>query len=136
MVGKYKNGLDFPNEGFIQATIERYFEERGYIAQSLTNADLDTVHPSSKDHWIIEAKGDTKSNAGLDFKTGLGQLLTRMDDPDSKYAIAVPYTEKFCQLCSKVPERVRESLNIYWLFVSESGETHQFSPIEHVQLPH
>ena len=135
MAGKYKNGLDFPNEGFVQVAIERYFDECGYIVQNLTNADLDTVHPSSKDRWIIEAKGDTKSNAGLDFKTGLGQLLTRMDDPDSKYAIAVPYTQKFCQLCGKVPKRVRELLNIYWLFVSESGEVYQCSPIETVQLP-
>ena len=79
----------------------------------------------------IEAKGAT-SAIGLDFRTGLGQLVQRASEPAVRYALAVPNIPKFLAQCSQVSAWVRESLGIHLLIVSEDGSIRVISPKEHL----
>jgi len=111
-------GDQFPREGFVQAAIERHFSacerfEAGY-------ADLACVDEAGQ-RWVVEAKGET-SDTGLDFRTGLGQLIQGMGDPEARYALAMPDTPKFAGQRQRVPEWVREALSLHWILVSEDGE--------------
>ncbi len=124
---RYARGTDFPNEGFVQAAIEAHVRKLGFEILSGGDADLVAFDPTTGKRWIIEAKGDT-SDPGLDFRTGIGQLLQRMEDPGATYAIAVPEIPKFIRLCDAIPRRVRELLGIHWLLVRETGETRVVLP--------
>ena len=85
----------------------------------------------SKSKWIIEAKGKTAA-VGLDFRTGLGQLVQRMKEQDSNYAIAVPETAQFIKQCSVISKWVRVSLNIHIIFVDMQGNIRIVYPNEDV----
>lgn len=123
----YARGDHFPNEGFVQAAIENYFKNKGYELEIDKFADLVCVHPIEKKRWVIEAKGLSKS-IGIDFRTGLGQILQKMTDENSPYALAVPELSSFLQQCANVPERVRKSLNLHWIVVSENGAVTEIAP--------
>lgn len=68
---------------------------------------------------MIEAKGET-SDTGLDFRTGLGQLLS-MRGREAAYALAVPDTARFERYRAEVAPWVRSALNLHWIIVSEDG---------------
>lgn len=85
----FKRGNDFPNEGFIQKSVENYFLKLSYVKLSEKYVDYAGLNPITKEKWMIEAKGESK-DIGTDFNTCLGQIIKRMDLRDTKYAIAVP----------------------------------------------
>ena len=121
----FKRGTNFPNEGFIQKSIETYFKEYGY---TLLNVDLvDLACQKCSEKWFIEAKGHTQG-IGVDFNTGLGQILKHMSDPACKYGIAVPKTDKFLFQINKVPKRVCSILNLHWILVDEDGHLEFITP--------
>jgi hypothetical protein len=90
----FKLGTEFPREGFVQRCLERHFGENGYKRTSAGHTDFACIHPSSGERWVVEAKGET-ADVGLDFCTGLGQLLQAMGDPSARYGLAIPGTPKF-----------------------------------------
>src|SRR5436309_15921785 len=67
----YQLGDEFPREGFVQAALEQHFAACERVEAGW--ADLACVDENGV-RWVIEAKGET-SDTGLDFRTGLGQLL-------------------------------------------------------------
>ena len=69
---RFRNGVEFPNEGFVQNARDRYFADLGFTESCGSRADIDLRNPTTGVRWVVEAKGDTKQNATLDFKTGLG----------------------------------------------------------------
>src|SRR5579859_4135122 len=75
---RFPRGVLFPNVGFVQAAMEQHFATSGFTAYPRVTADLACTNPATGEHWIVEAKGDTKAR-GLDFNTGIGQLLHRMN---------------------------------------------------------
>lgn len=125
----YRRGSGFPNEAFVQTAVEKHFCSSGYERVVTAHSDYACHHPSTGDRWVIEAKGAT-SAIGLDFRTGLGQLVQRASDPSVRYALAVPDIPQFLAQCSQVSMWVRESLGIHWLIVSEDGSIHIVSPKE------
>jgi hypothetical protein len=115
--GGFKLGVNFPREGFVQATLESQFSlcERLEVGW----ADFACVDHQGR-RWVIEAKGET-SSSGLDFRTGLGQLLQNMGDSNALYGMAVPDTPKFEAQLARVPDWVRSALGLHWLIVAEDG---------------
>lgn len=77
-MSKYQRGVEFPHEGFVQSAIETYFTSKKYTILEEDYSDLVCINEQDNDKWVIEAKGKT-SAIGLDFRTGLGQLIQRMD---------------------------------------------------------
>lgn len=123
----YKRGYDFPNEGFIQKTIELYFLKLGYKQINEKFSDFVCVNPNTNEKWVIEAKGLTKE-IGLDFRTCLGQLVQRINSRNTKYVMAFPNLDKYIKQCRIVKQWVRKELQIYWLLVDECGRVKIFSP--------
>lgn len=114
----YQKGYDFPYEGFVQLTIEAHFKSLGFKKTPKGHIDLCCKHPRTSERWIIEAKGKT-SAVGLDFRTGIGQLVQAMDHPSTLYGLAVPDIPKFRYQLQQVSDWVREALGIHWLLVSD-----------------
>jgi len=128
-MSRFARGLDFPNEGFVQQAIEKHFLESGFRPLNGRYADLICTHEKTREKWVVEAKGETTS-IGLDFRTGLGQLLQRMDDPDVNYAIALPDIPQFNKQYKMLPTRVRQLLNLHILLVNVKGNVHVIKPTE------
>jgi hypothetical protein len=118
-------GDEFPREGFVQAALEADFASCEQI-ESRT-VDFVCFDPEAGIRWIIEAKGET-SSTGLDFRTGLGQIMTAMSDQKANYALAMPDTPRFERLRSQIAPWVRQHLNLYWLIVTPSGEVEAEAP--------
>jgi hypothetical protein len=125
---RYERGTNFPNEGFVQASIEAHFEERGFTRIDRLHVDLVCEHPETGEQWIIESKGQTTA-IGLDLRTGPGQLLYSMDNPAANYGLAVPDIEQLRNQLLKVPSRVRVALGIHWLLVAETGAVSFVDPL-------
>lgn len=125
----FELGNEFPREGFVQAQLERHFHRLGFRQEKRDHIDYVGVHPDTHETWIIEAKGET-SDVGLDFRTGLGQILQAMAEPSARFGFAVPRTPKFLAQCKKVPDRVRVALGLHWLLVEESGKVVVVDPLE------
>jgi hypothetical protein len=125
----FKRGNEFPNEGFIQKAIEAHFSALGFTLETDSHADLVAVNNSTGDRWLVEAKGVT-SSVGLDFRTGLGQLVQRMGDPKTKYALAVPAEDRFIAQCRAVSPHVRKALGLHWLIVDPQGQVSIVAPSE------
>ena len=125
--GSYPRGFQFPNEGFVQKAIERYFANRGLQLDKVGTADLACTDPNTAAKWIVEAKGET-SSVGLDFRTGLGQLLQQMTEPTINYAIAVPDTPQFRYQCERLSSWVRIALHLHLLLISAEGEVRVIEP--------
>jgi hypothetical protein len=75
-------GYDYPYEGFVQNSIEKYFTDKGFQNQTIHPIDFIGFNPLTRETWIVEAKGKT-SDIGLDFRTGIGQLIQRMDSEEN-----------------------------------------------------
>lgn len=113
-------GTDYPHEAFIQGALERHFSALGYSFIKEGHTDLVCVKEDALDKWAIEAKGVTDS-IGLDFRTGLGQLVLGMRDRQVKYALAMPDIPKFAVQAAKLAPWLREALNLHLIFVNEAG---------------
>ena len=117
----YRYPKEFPREAFVQSAIERHFLEHGFETIKGGHTDLACRHPATGERWIIEAKGET-ADVGLDFRTGLGQIVQQFSDPSTLYGIAVPETAKFLRQCARLSKTARGQLNLHVLLVQPSGE--------------
>ena len=91
---RYPRGDKFPNEGFVQRAIEAYFTNLGFELERSGYSDLVCKREDTGECWVVEAKGLT-TEVGLDFRTGLGQLIQRMTDDHCNYGLAVPQIDEF-----------------------------------------
>ena len=123
----YWRGPDYPNEKFVQQALEHHYANLGYIFIKESNADLVCIDKQGQDKWVIEAKGKT-SSIGLDFRTGLGQLLQGMRETGINYAIAVPEIHQFTTQARKLAPWLRKLLNLHIIFVNEDGQLRFVSP--------
>jgi len=128
-VQSFKRGTDFPHEGFVQKAIEAHFSTIGFDLESGSHADLVARNKNTGERWLVEAKGVTTS-IGLDFRTGLGQLIQRMADPKTTYALAVPREDRFISQCRAVPLWIRQALRLHWLLVNSEGGVQVIPPDE------
>ncbi len=126
---QFKLGEEFPHEGFVQAAVNRHFSNLGFVSEEGGYADLRCTQPITKEQWHIEANGATTA-VGLDFRTGLGQLLQGMTIDSIKYAIAVPETDKFLKQLRRVPGWARQRLNLHWIVVRDDGSIRIVTPKE------
>ena len=73
--------------------------------------------------WIIEVKvSELPDEKVVDaFVSVLGEILQRMDDPKTRYSIALPDTEPFRRLWKRLPTLAKHRSGITALFVNSSG---------------
>ena len=121
MIAKgYKLPHEFPHESFIQEVLVDFFESEGYSIIEEKPIDIKCSNADKNETWIIEVKGKT-SQIGLDFKTCLGQIVMRMNNPDYIYAIAMPDIEQYHKQVNKVSSKIAAKINLNWIFVSDKG---------------
>ncbi|MDN8616453.1 hypothetical protein [Variovorax ginsengisoli] len=113
----------------MQLAIEAHFRNAGFTVDSDGRVDLLCRHARTGGTWQIEAKGVT-TQIGLDFRTGMGQLVQGMTDQGSRHGLAVPDTPAFHAQINKVSAWVVQRLDIYWLFVSEDASVRIVAPGE------
>jgi hypothetical protein len=126
---RFHKANEFPNEAFVQQAIEAYFTEQGFQLENEGYSDLVCRDVKRGQKWIIEAKGQT-SAIGLDFRTGLGQLLQAMQDSAALYGLAMPNTPAFVEQCRKVSDWVRLSLRLHWLLIGPDRAVRVIPPDE------
>ena len=132
MPTNFKLGSTFPHEGFVQIAVEQFFLKQGFVAISSGHADFACKHPVTHEQWLIEAKGKT-TQVGLDFRTGLGQLVQRIQTNESKYGLAFPNIPVFLNQSKLVSPWVRSQLQLYWLVVTEQGNLQILSPTDKIE---
>lgn len=129
----FKRGTEWPNEGFVQTAIETFFRSNGFDVEEHKTIDLVCSHPVTGAKWRVEAKGLTTA-VGLDFRTGLGQLLQCMAEQDIHYGLAVPDIPQFRRQVQAVPSWVAETLAIHWLYVQADGSVSVESARSNISL--
>jgi hypothetical protein len=120
----YKRGIEYPNEGFVQAAIEKHFQAAQVVPGG--TADFACIDADGN-RWLIEAKGMTTA-VGLDFRTGLGQLVQAWADIECRYALAMPDLSQFATQRGRVSDELRQRLNLWWLVVSPDGAVESLAP--------
>jgi hypothetical protein len=126
VTSRYQLGGDYPHEGFVQTAIENHFASARRVPGG--TADLICIDGDGS-RWLIEAKGRT-TDIGLDFRTGLGQLLQAWRDDECRYALAMPDIPQFAKQRKRVSDSARKRLNLYWLIVSDDGSVAVVEPTE------
>lgn len=125
---QYHNPEIFPFEAFVQSKVEQYFQNEGFtILNNIPYLDLHVKSKSNNEEWKIECKGET-SSINVDFNTGLGQIMKRMNDEKSKYALAIPDIPSFRKQVSQISNQLRKQINLYWIWVNETGEINIETP--------
>ena len=109
----------------IKQVLEGYLNSQGWnakIAWGSTHG-IDIEANRGQDRWIIEVKGwenleDTMANS---FAMVLGKILQRMDEPWTKYSIALLDTEQYRRLWKRLSALVKNKTGITALFVMSEG---------------
>ena len=109
---------DFPYETFVEKAVKQHLVDDGF--EIIPHRFIDVIAVKDNVAWHIEAKGKT-SASGLDFRTGIGQLLQRMADPMYQYGIAIPNTAQFQRQAAAFAPWVLAKLKLHWIWVSENG---------------
>jgi hypothetical protein len=73
--------------------------------------------------WLIEAKGggSLQPMRVNYFLMVLGEVLQRMEDPATRYSIALPDMRQFRGLWARLPSLAKKLLGISALFIDENG---------------
>ncbi|MBR1172979.1 hypothetical protein JQ617_03340 [Bradyrhizobium sp. KB893862 SZCCT0404] len=118
----YRGKTDFPNEAFVQQAVEQWLTRDGFRVFRDRLVDVKASRDSGGEPkvWHIEAKGKT-SAVGLDFRTGVGQLVQRMKDRAHQYGIAIPDIPEFRKQTDQFAPWVLSKLQIHWIWVSKDG---------------
>lgn len=130
----FKRGNEWPNEGFVQHAIEIFFKSCGFFIEAHKTIDLVCYHPVTSSKWRVESKGLTTA-VGVDFRTGLGQLIQGMIEQDTNYGLAIPDIPQFRRQVHAVPSWVAKNLAIHWIYVQSNGSVFFESAHSNSSLP-
>jgi hypothetical protein len=90
---------------------------------------IDILATRNSERWVIEVKGiGSRPEMRVNYFIGiLGETLQRMDDPNSKYSIALPDVSQFRRLWERLPHLAKKRTGITALFVNEEGQVTEVS---------
>ena len=91
---------------------------------------IDVLAISGNRKWIIEAKGEgSRTQMRLNYFVALlGEILQRMDDPNAKYSVALPYLDRYKKLWDCLPSNAKSRLRITFLLVPKRGRIVELQP--------
>ncbi len=111
-------------EDDVKKAVKAYLESQGYdvtVAWARTRGiDIVATRPGSR--LVLEAKGEAvlQPQQVNYFLGALGELVQRMEDPDTTYGLALPDNKQYRGLVSRLPSFARERLGLRVFFVSQS----------------
>jgi len=113
------------SEDAVKRAIAGWLEQQGWWVEVAWGQDVrpDLVATRGKERLIVEAKGAGSNHAtrASHFKGVLGEILERMDDPDSLYAVAFPDLTAFREFWERLPQLARERTGLTALLVRADG---------------
>jgi len=114
------------SEDQVKRAVTRWLLGEGWRIDTLNlgcNRGIDIIAIKNEQRWIIEAKGQGSRQAMRVnyFLNVLGETLQRLDDPSTKYSIALPDILQFRKLWTRLPELAKKRTGITALFVSSNG---------------
>jgi hypothetical protein len=85
---------------------------------------VDIEAKRGKNRWIIQVKGAESLHPVVvnNFLLVLGEIFQRMDDPNSKYSVALPDEEPFHRLWKRLPGLAKSRMKLTALFVNPEGK--------------
>ena len=117
--------MELIREKFVEDTIIKWLTEKDYKINKFTGKKFGVdikAYNYNRIEYIVECKGETKGeNSYLDFCTGLGQLILRMDKglkTWKKYSLGLPDTRYFIRQINKynkLPINIRKFHKITFL---------------------
>lgn len=117
---QYRKIGEYPEESFIQGTIDEYFSDNGYNRIETHCVDYVCEHQDTGERWHIETHG-ASATIGLDFRLGLGQLLCGITLRQTIYALALPDIPQFRNQIKNLEPWVCKVLNLHWIIVDQEG---------------
>jgi hypothetical protein len=119
------NSVDV-NDRILKKNLEFFLKSRGWdskISWGNTHG-IDVEAKKANERWIIQVKGYESLNllpVNI-FVSVIGEVLQRMDDPQSKYSVALPDLEPFRRLWNRFPALSKERTLLTALFISFDGK--------------
>ncbi len=105
--------------------LDHFLTAQGWILKDITRADqpFEVEAQQGNNKWIIQIKNSSYQlqDPVTAFVSVLGEILQRMDNPNTKYSIALPDTDPFCRLWKRLPELPKQKTGITALFVNPLG---------------
>ncbi|MDP9070479.1 MAG: MarR family transcriptional regulator [Actinomycetota bacterium] len=112
------------SEDEVKEAVKAHLEAQSFevtVAWGRTRgADIVATRPGAR--WVLEAKGEVllQPQQVNYFLGALGELVQRMDDPDTTYGLALPDNRQYRGLVSRLPSFARHRLGLRVFFVSRS----------------
>ncbi|MGQ0521285.1 MAG: MarR family transcriptional regulator [Actinomycetota bacterium] len=112
------------SEEQVKEAVKVHLEAQGFIVNvawaRVRGPDIVATRPNSR--LVLEAKGEVllQPQQVNYFLGALGELVQRMDDPDSTYGLALPDNPQYRGLVSRLPAFARNHLGLRVFFVSRS----------------
>lgn len=124
-----KGGFIGITEDEVKAAVKSALERRSYevIVQWGQKSGPDVEAKLGGARIVMEVKGEGRYRQMLGnyFLQGLAQIILRMDDVATEYALALPAHASHAELVLKVPRRVREALRLDFYFVRPMGTAYE-----------
>ncbi len=112
------------SEDEVKEAVKAYLEAQGFVVTvawgRARGADIVATRPGSR--LVLEAKGEVllQPQQVNYFLGAIGELVQRMDDPDSTYGLALPDNRQYRGLVCQLPMFARDRLGLSVYFVSRS----------------
>jgi hypothetical protein len=120
------------SEKKIKQALERYLNLSGWTTSvnwsEKSGNDIEAYQ--GRRCWIIEVKGTVSIGAFElnSFLVVLGEILQRMDNPSSKYSIALPENDSFRRMWERLPLLAKTRTGLSALFVDPLGSVNESFP--------
>lgn len=113
------------SEDEVKEILVAWLEQHGWTVTTAWGQQrgADCVADKAGERWIIEVKGcGSRQPMRVNyFLAILGELLQRMDDPNTYYSIALPEINQFEGLWRRLPELAKSRTGISAIFVGAAG---------------
>ncbi len=126
-----------PSGPFTETQAEKillhYLRDKGYRVRrqvQVASGIVDVVTDGPDGRWLIEVKGEDKggyTSAEMNFQMGVGQIVSRMNDPRISYALAFPMTSDFKRVLRKYKGSLGfERLSLHFFVIHRDGRVDKY----------
>jgi hypothetical protein len=126
---------------FAEPEVERllitHLQGKGYRVnqrQHVHSGIIDVAATGADGNWLIEVKGEDRggyNSAQMNFQMGIGQIMSRMTDPDALYAVAIPVTHDYLRVLRKFKGSLGFGpLKLFFFLVHRDGKVERYDAPE------
>ncbi len=124
-----------------QKLLVNHLKKNGYNVKEkhkTPSGIIDIVADKDEEIIVIEVKGEDKGGYGtseMNFKMGIGQIISRMTSEHAKYALAFPLTEDYKRVLKKYKETSGfQNLALIFFIIKEDGTVLYYSSNDIIEM--